>query len=442
MVASLVGAAGAFQLAYPVLAVASGAWLLLWARPEDYLEALVWVWVTAALARRVLDHAAGYTNPSLVVLAPYLMTCVGVLAAAAHHRSVRGPVAVFLAGYACLLGVGVAVGLASGPPGPVAADALRWLAPLCAGAFAVAAPFEAQSLARCTRRVVVWLLPLVGLYGVWQWTTAPAWDASWLRESEELVSSFGTDEPFGMRVWSTLNSPATAAFCLSWLLLLALAQRLTAWTAVALAAGAAALSLTNVRAAWVALALAVLPLLLLSRSARRQAALVVPVAVAVLVAAQPLRQNLLDRLGTLSTGLQDESVAARIGLQLEQAPSALRDLLGSGIGSTGTGARLGPGGSQAVLANADSGYLELLVTFGGPLGYALAVATVAVSVAAVLRLFVARPRVEALVPWACLVGTLPVSMLLGNSLTGMPGVLLLAGLGLLANNHLERRGAG
>jgi hypothetical protein len=98
------------------------------------------------------------------------------------------------------------------------------------------------------KRVFMWGTLVTGAYGVYQYWFAPEWDTAWMINTE--LTTIGNPEPFGIRVWSTMNGPFDFAMVTMAGLLLLLNHQLSVYIPASIA-GYLAFLLTQVRSAWV-----------------------------------------------------------------------------------------------------------------------------------------------------------------------------------------------
>ena len=422
--------ATAGPVAYAYLAGTLGL-ALVWSRhhPARLFEAGLWLWVLAPGVRRVVDLSSGYHEDSVVLLAPPLVALTGA-AAVLLRRPVPRPdprlerVAVRVAVLAAYGGV-VAL-LVGRAPVALALAGVQVLSPLALGVLAAAAVEPARRL-EVLDRFATGVALLVGGYGVVQFLVAPAWDVAWLRAVDDVAESFGRPFPLEIRVFSTVNDPGSLAVVLTFALLWLLVRRRAGLLGqLALVVGTGCLGLTLVRSSWIALAVAVAVAVL--RGWVRPGRLVVAVAAtaALLVLAGTVAQPVVERFtGSVSAGASDESFQARLTFGASQLAPALRSPVGEGLGSTGTAVRRDSGGDQR-FANTDSGYLEALRTWGGPLGLVLLLSLLATVVALSWRVAPAARGAAAFLV------TVPVQLVFSGVWTGTPGVMTWVCLAALA----------
>jgi hypothetical protein len=112
---------------------------------------------------------------------------------------------------------------------------------------------------RAAARAFLIASPVIGLYGIAQNLAPPAWDTYWMVSSKML--SIGSPEAGQLRVFSTMNSPASFAFyAVCGLLLFSFTRSVIPPVLVAVGALlplAMALLLSGVRTAWISAAVAV-----------------------------------------------------------------------------------------------------------------------------------------------------------------------------------------
>lgn len=414
-----------------------------WARsrPALLLELGLWLWVLAPGVRRAVDLGAGYHENSVVLLAPPLVALMAGAVVLARWSGFLPRPAPSASGellpdrrfaraglrLAVLAAFGGLVALAVGrSPVAIALAGVQILSPLALGLLA-ATLVDPERRAAVLDRFAVGVALLVGGYGVVQFLVAPPWDAQWLRDVDDVAQSFGRPFPLQIRVFSTVNDPGSLAvvltFCLLWLLVRRRAGLLGQF---ALVVGSACLALTLVRSAWIALAVGVLYVVVRGWARPGRVLVAVAALAALLTVAGTVAQPVVQRFtSSTSSGASDESFQARAAFAASQLAPALTSPVGEGLGSTGTAVRRDAGGDQR-FANTDSGYLEALRTWGGPLGLVLLFSLVAAVVALSLRV---RPAARGA---AAFLATVPVQLVFSGVWTGTAGVMFWLCLAVLA----------
>ena len=201
----LAGAGKVANLAFPAGAVAVGVFLYFRA-PVLYVGFTWWLWFLSPFVRRVADWKSSFTDPSPILLAPYLVSLLTLITLWQHlpkaHRQGGLPfIFAFVAvSYSFL------VGLIYKPPLTVGIGFLDWLAPLSFGFHLFINWRDYPSYRQNMIKVFVWGVLVMGVYGIVQYLVAPEWDVLW-RKNAEFMSAGGYVDPSEIRVWSTLNSP-------------------------------------------------------------------------------------------------------------------------------------------------------------------------------------------------------------------------------------------
>jgi len=247
--------AGKAQLlrgAIPIAAMLVGL-TLYFIKPVLYVQYSIWAWFLAPLARRIVDWKFGYTDPNLVLLAPFLVSGIAglTLVLPGRRRNTRIPAVFVLCSTAILYGF--VVGIVVRPSAETVYGLLNWLCPLLFGVHIYLNWTSYEEHRRAINRTFLWALLILGLYGSYQFFAPPIWDRVWLENGSisQISPSFGQPEPLRVRVWSTMNSPAPFANAMMAGLLLLLMIRSTLKLPAA-AAGYVAFLLSMVRTAWLA----------------------------------------------------------------------------------------------------------------------------------------------------------------------------------------------
>jgi hypothetical protein len=415
--ACLAGAAEVVTPAMVIAAVGIGA-LLARVRPLAALELAVWLWLLGPQIRRVVDLQTGYHDPSMVLVAAPLVSLVALphtrrLRHRGLQRAVR-PLMVALVAIAAGYAVGaLRIGLQ-----PATAALLSWAVPVLFGLQVVAVSDDLAELRATVERVFVWGTLVVGIYGVVQFYTVPAWDAYWMHNVP--MNSIGTPEPFAVRVFSTLNAPAPLAVYLA-AAVLYLADADHRLRVPAQIAGYIALALSLVRAAWLACALGLVLLLITGRPRAKLAVLVTltVVTVGVLQISGPLQTVIADRVEETREGREDDSFAERMDLHSRMMPTLADDIIGQGLGATGGASQLAADGSPRPM-NLDSG----LIDFGYSLGVPLALLALGALSFGGMDLARIGARGGVVSPGVVAGGlSVLIQMVFGNTLTGVGGVI-------------------
>ena len=357
----LAGAGSFLRLVFPVGSFAVGL-LLYWRYPVLYVGFTWWMWFLTPFVARLVDYKSGWDPQRLMQVSPYLVTLLTFITFLKHlPKSYQEGSLPFV--LACT-GVfyGGLVGLIKGSPFAVARSLLDWLTPLLLGFHLFVNWRDYPKLSQNLRRTFLWGVLVTGVYGVIQYMVAPEWDRFWLMESG-MFTSAGSPEPFGMRIWSTMNSPGPFAnMLMAGLLLLFSSQQ--ALRIPAAAVGYLALLLTLVRSAWGGWLLGLFTLMS-SVKARLQIRLIITVFVIAicvfpLTTIEPFSEKINSRFQTFSNLEEDSSFKARSGNYDKNISLALSNWLGNGIGNVWSVNDNGVLQQEVV----DSGILDIFFTLG------------------------------------------------------------------------------
>lgn len=361
----LVHAGGLLRVAYPAGALVVG--IVLYQRyPILYLGYTWWIAFLTPSLRRLIDFQSGWLDPNPVLLAPFLVMFVTGMTFVQHMPKVyrRDGLPFILATIAIFYGL--LVGLIKNPPISVVVPLLNWLAPLLFGFHLFANWRHYPEYRQNLQRTFVWGVLITGVYGIVQYLLAPAWDGLWLINSKSVA--FGTPEPLGMRVFSTMNSPGPfATVMMAGLVLLFTSHSSIRF--VAAGAGYLAFLLSLVRSAWLGWGVAILTFIpaLKPRLQMRLIVtiLVMSVAVIPLINLQPFSSAISARLGSLSDTQNDVSFNARLAGYDEILGEALFEIPGKGLGFVLASDNLGSNDSGILTILFNLGWLGALPYLGG-----------------------------------------------------------------------------
>jgi hypothetical protein len=344
----------------PVLTTAA-AWYLYRKAPVVYVSFVWWLLFLICFIRRFIDYRSGYSDQSVVLAAPLLAALV-CFPAVLQRREVwrlRSSLPFILGFTACVYGVGA--GLLCLPKRALLVSSLSWFPPLVFGFF-VFSEFIAgernQDHLEYLEKTFCWGVLAMGLYGIYQYVAAPGWDTLWMTSTG--MGSIGTPEPFGIRVFSTMNSPGAFGYTMVGALLLLFRRGLL--PVLAGGAGMIALLLSNVRAAWAAVAIALI--LLAIRDRRHLGKLLVGAALmAICVVASmtiaPIHTAIEHRFQSFNNLEDDTSYQERSSGYEEMVPYVEQDPLGMGLGTMDTLFQ-----DKTTLGSRDSGIWEILLSLG------------------------------------------------------------------------------
>jgi hypothetical protein len=423
-------AAGAARWAFPALSMLAAGWLALRGRTGAYLGFCLWLFLLTPFVRRVADAHAGFAQANVLMLAPYLASAWGVLELP-RFLLMRGGTAQWpMTALFSAIAYGFVLALAQGRLFPAVLDLLRWSLPPILACYimarAASKPQVWEEASLHLRVLALIALPLISLYGLYQFAFAPLWDVLWMLNAD--MSSIGLPHPFQIRVFGTMNSPASLAYYLGALILITLALRSPLrWISVAL--GLAALAVTLVRSAWLALAVGML-LLLVRAPSRVRTSVMLLMAAAVtlspLALSNPRVEKLVaERVQTLFNLGGDKSYSERSG----SYASAMRELAerpwGEGIGIANVAANYT--NHQRVI---DGGPIEIMLSFGVIQGSVYLGAVGVMLIMAILRPLSGRNG-ETISPFATIAVVQTLALSSVTTVAGEIGVLFWVSIGLI-----------
>jgi hypothetical protein len=298
-----------------------------------------WIWFSVAFVRRVSDWQGSFTEPSPILLAPYLamgFTVVTLWKYAPRTHRQQGGAFVAAAG-AVFFGICVAIVNGTSPANAVIV-LLDWLIPVSYGFHLFVHWRDYPSYRQNLQSCFAWGIFLMGLYGLYQYLVAPAWDTSWLTKSGMITANGYHDAealgPMAIRVFSTMHSvePFAVVAIAALLMLLSFNHPLRL---PALILGHLALLLTMMRSAWIGWLVGILSLFG-SLTAKSQLRFIATCVVLLLlglpvITMEQFSGNIVDRLQTLANVQADSSVAGRTEYFGRIIDTALMALIGDGL---------------------------------------------------------------------------------------------------------------
>jgi hypothetical protein len=277
-----------------------------------HLQSALVLFAFTPFVRRLVDLSAGYDEVGLMLTGPLLAVAVSAThlrKMAWDSRSLGFQVVPLV-----LVGAGIfyAISLTMFQNEWVkaATAAIKWIVPLLYAAVMLDHD-DPDEVVQAAKSAFVVILPVTGIYGIWQYIDPPEWDRYWMGFANVTA---GEPIAFGVRTFSTMNGPASfATFTAAGLVLVLV---LCSNMAALLLAGpaAVALLLSSYRTAWLSLMIGMLFCVLHPAVRRRAATLGVIffAAVTVIVVATPFADAVIDRLATFGEGSSDGSAQERL----------------------------------------------------------------------------------------------------------------------------------
>ena len=323
------------RLAIPAMAMLTGV-ALYFSRPMAYIRYSLWVWFLAPMVRRIVDWHFGYIEPNFVLASPLLVSVVAglTLLIPSRRTNQRIPAAFLCCGGAIVYGF--IVGMALHPSAETVYGLFNWLCPLLFGLHLVLHWRQYDEHRAVISRTFLWGVLILGLYGIYQFVSPPAWDLYWLENVMQggLNESFGRPEAFQVRVWSSLNSPGPFAnmMMVGLLLLLILHSRRKLPAGVA---GYLSFLLSTVRTAWLSWFIG---LFLILRTMKPRALVRICLSIVLLfacvlpLASDPRVSTLIsDRLSSFTDLGHDASFGDRVDMYQTLLTDVLHTPFGDGL---------------------------------------------------------------------------------------------------------------
>lgn len=337
--------------------------------PRVYLAFAVQIISITGLVNRIAMGQSVFRTKSSLLAAPFLVVALGGV----RMWRARPPGIFSLVFTLPLLAIAYAAGVTifSGHLRLMTIPLASWLCPIFFGLYCYANEDENGVLAKMYVQSMVWAGVFIAVYGLLQYASPFQWDIDWLSQmqSQGAALSMGTPEPFAIRIFSSVSSPASASVFLATGILL-LSRIKSRWRYPAMACAIATLVFTSVRAAWLAFALAAVILLLRASAAARVQVVVgavILVMVALAAGQTPQGDAVLARFNTFGDIKQDHSLRDR-QLDIHNAMAMVRDKpFGGGLGylQTSPDVRFSTVDVGAVAIPIDLGYLGTLLYLAG-----------------------------------------------------------------------------
>jgi hypothetical protein len=383
-------------------------------RPVFYVGFTWWIWFLSPFVRRLADYrGGGFSEQSLVLLTPYLVTLVSgmTLVRSLRHRPLPEATPFFI----CLsaVGYGYFIGLLNAPLFKSSFSLLNWLTPIIFAYHLLASWRNYPAYAITVRKVFFWCLLISGSYGIYQYLVAPPWDCAWLISVDGGGGGFGRALPQQIRVWSIMQGPGVFGAVMAACLVLT-SSSLNIVTAPASVIGYLALLLTVVRSAWVAWAVGFLAVILRlppkAQGGILLSALIIAILLIPLSGMEQFSDLISGRLQSLSSLESDGSGQIRVAIYENAVSFITTNFVGTGFG----------GDSKSIAF--DSGILDILVNLGwiGSVPYVFGLFLLFQKI---IRLEVPSTDSFAISARAVTMAILA-QMPFGSSMIGLPGLLL------------------
>jgi hypothetical protein len=334
--AALVIKPGALRLLFPALVCLAGYFI--YKRNEcHYMSFMLWIVMLTPLLRRLVDYKTTFQMQSALLIAPLVVTLLPLIDL--RRRLALTPAMIRVATLLTLGGVifGLGIGLIKNPSTTVVLSTVMWIGPMVLCIF-TASIQDREKLAKVLTSTFAWGVVVMSIYGVYQFIVAPPWDTYWLKQIDiaNISPSFGHPEPYGIRIWSTMNSPGSFALFLG-AALIWLATRDGIAVNLANILGYVALCLSLVRTAWMMTVFGLILCVVMRRKTPSPKSIVVGVLTLGMIGGGLLYAakfpRVQDRLRTFTSLKEDESVQARKAMYRFMEGYIVSTPLGEGLQS-------------------------------------------------------------------------------------------------------------
>ncbi|MBG0809456.1 O-antigen ligase family protein [Methylosinus sp. H3A] len=343
-----------------VLACASVGWWA-WRRgPAAHVGAALLLLLFTPFVRRLVDLRLGYDTSSLMLVGPLaclmapLYHLLEPMASPGRMRRM-GPLFIVIG---CVV-YAMILTMFKGEWLSAARDTVKWIAPLLY-AMLLADAADMDEVLTAVTNVFAITLPIIGLYGVFQYVDPLAWDRFWMQNAP--ITSIGQPLPYSVRVFSTMNAPAGFATFTATGLLLVWFRKSDWLSQIATAPAALALSLSLYRTAWISLIVAMLFCALFRPTRGRSFMMMFGVCAATIVALTSTQfgESIGARLASFSEGSRDGSARERLDQYAALWNLSDSSLFGAGFTTVDTGVA----GAQAVDGMIISCWQSMGIVFG------------------------------------------------------------------------------
>ena len=337
--------------------------------PVHYVGYLFWLFFLSPEVRRLADYYNGAFDPtSPIQLSPLLVAALSGFTLLRRYKVLGQrramPVLMVLLGLIYAYGVGT---IRNGPL-PATYAMISWTFPLLI-AFHMLVDWRLYSQYQQTLlKTFVYGTLVMGIYGIIQYVIMPPWDAFWLISSK--MASEGLPVPFGVRVSSTMNSTGPFAITIMATLLFATAAIRGPTRLSASVSGICSLLLTFSRGGWGSWTVGMIYIIsTLNGKARLRvifSCLILVGCLTPLLAVDQIATPLISRMQTIGGLKDDNSYNDRTQFYHQFLTTALTDIAGQGMGSTGQSTKLSDDNNTKDHLNFDSGLMEIPYVMGWP----------------------------------------------------------------------------
>lgn len=352
----LVGGGSLLVPIFPLSTLLLGIYLYLKV-PHLYVGFVWFICFVCPLIRRIIDQQSGYVTPGRWGLTAMLVACISCITLFRNLPKINRyggfPFLLSFIAIAYSFSIGVALDKLDSA---YVVGLLEWLGPVAFSFHLFLNWREYPINQRVIKAIFVYGVLIMGVYGIFQFCTAPAWDRFYLGNIE--VASFGKPYPFQIRVFSTQSSPqGFASVMMAGLLLMFGSQSNLKF--VNFGVGYLSFLLSSARSAWLGWIAGIMiffPFIKAKYQMQFIATFLVLIALLTpLTQIEPFSETIEQRFESFSNVEDDTSLNERTEGYGEALSLAFSEILGRGLGDPGPSTSLG---------SADSGILPIMFSFG------------------------------------------------------------------------------
>jgi hypothetical protein len=279
-----------------------------------HLQTALTLFCFAPFVRRIIDLSAGFdptglmlVGPLMVLLAPAFDLWNAFISGRPFAN--RQIVPIVIVG-ACTLYAGT-LSLFKWDLLNTASGLVKGFSPLIYAGALLLKKESMESLLEAAASAFLVILPIMGIYGIYQYVDPPEWDRYWMQSA--TITSAGQPVPYGVRTFSVMNSPGAFGTFTGVGLMLVLFLR-TGPTALILTTPAAiAFMLSMYRTAWLSTAAVTGFCLLFSATRFRAVGAIGASIIMILIAlATPFSEVIVERFNSFTEGSNDGSARERL----------------------------------------------------------------------------------------------------------------------------------
>lgn len=391
-------------------------------RTKILVPYILFMWVVSPEIRRLMDWSfQSFSDTSIISLIPYCVSLTLLVPIIKNIKRLDRRIRFIsrIMGIALIYGFFIGFlkyGMAS------VFELLNYFVPFLMLIYASINDFDSDVRDKWLRSFS-FLAVIIAAYGIYQYIALPPWDKYWMISAK--MNSIGFPEPENFRVFSLLNSPGpTGVFLAFALAVMTIQKKWRSFGIIGMLVVAFALLLTLVRVGWIAYIVMVFVYFFRSHTRNRIKmfflGILIFLAYKFLLPKLPGANNVMSRLNTFSSIEDDHSFNERLIFFRNILSEVLSNPIGKGLGASGLGVKLTQ--STDTLVVFDNGYLNLLYTFGLPLGIAVIFAYVCLF----LHLFKLSKTEKVFSPLSFAAISAVLFLLLGsNILLGLSGFILM-----------------